>query len=234
MQSSGGCVPRDGWPTSRRRLIRNVTVLGATYIPPLPREPDPLHTAPHPVAPCKKRTFVAFAVSRCGLGWSSLAALKMSSDPFPSAPLPPASTQNPPARTQQRTGHPCSDGLPRLVLCHRGTLDPQATWLVRGWDGAEFFASRAIPKPERYVHYEPPCIWSRLRRSTTGLWTRTARPAPPRNYLSRPSSPAGGGGHPLYGIVDNLGCDWAAKSHAAREALEVLWQKRDGATLECG
>jgi len=30
-----------------------------------------------------------------------------------------------------------ADGTPHLVLCHRGSLDPLAYWLARGWEKEE-------------------------------------------------------------------------------------------------
>jgi|YNPBryunderm2012_1023409.scaffolds.fasta_scaffold32218_1 hypothetical protein len=44
------------------------------------------------------------------------------------------------------------DGPPRLALCQRGSLDPLAYWLARGW-AEEFFACTATTRQEYYARY---------------------------------------------------------------------------------
>ena len=42
---------------------------------------------------------------------------------------------------------------PRLILCHRGTLDPLAYWLDRGWPEDEFFAFTETRRQDLYRRY---------------------------------------------------------------------------------
>ena len=42
----------------------------------------------------------------------------------------------------------------RVVLCHRGSLDPLAYWLDRGWPEAEFYAFTGTCREEHYARYQ--------------------------------------------------------------------------------
>ena len=44
-------------------------------------------------------------------------------------------------------------GNSRTVLCHRGSLDPLAYWLDRGWTEEEFFAYTGTCLEEHYHRY---------------------------------------------------------------------------------
>ena len=112
---------------------------------------------------------------------------------------------------------------PRVILCHRGTLDPLAYWLDRGWPEDEFFAFTETQRQDLY------------RRYTAVIHLVTAADGAARAYKKwpeahRPEEPADAtridrllqqawGGHPNYYRIDNEGQDWPAKSQAAREIL---------------
>ncbi len=112
---------------------------------------------------------------------------------------------------------------PRLILCHRGTLDPLAYWLDRGWPEDEFFAFTETQRQDLY------------RRYTAVIHLVTAADGAARAYKKwpeahRPEEPADAiridrllqqawGGHPHYFRIDNEAQDWPAKSRAAREIL---------------
>jgi len=44
--------------------------------------------------------------------------------------------------------------VPRLVLCHRGSLDPLAYWLAYGWTEGWFFACTVTTRQEHYSRYD--------------------------------------------------------------------------------
>jgi predicted ATPase len=43
----------------------------------------------------------------------------------------------------------------RVILCHRGSLDPLAYWLDRGWPEEDFFASTGTRLEEHYRRADP-------------------------------------------------------------------------------
>jgi hypothetical protein len=113
---------------------------------------------------------------------------------------------------------------PHLTLCHRGSLDPLAYWLDRGWPEDEFFALTGTTLDEHY------------RRYTAVIHLVTAADGAPEAYkrwpeAHRPEQPADAirldrwlqqvwAGHPGYVRIDNDGKDWAEKSGEARKVLE--------------
>ncbi len=124
------------------------------------------------------------------------------------------------------------DGLKRalepedgyLILCHRGSLDPLAYWLDRGWSESEFFA------------YTETCREHLYRRYTAVIHLVTAADGAPNYYkrwpdAHRPETPEQAVhldrlleqvwcGHPHYFRLDNIGRDWATKSAEAKRILE--------------
>jgi hypothetical protein len=116
-----------------------------------------------------------------------------------------------------------SPGDPRFVLSHRGTLDPLAYWLDRGWPEEEFFR---FTRTKRVDHY---------RRYTAVLHLVTAADGAPMHYTNWPDAHRPETiedairldgllhqvwrDHPHYYRVDNKGRDWAAKSREARAIL---------------
>ena len=117
-------------------------------------------------------------------------------------------------------------GDPRTVLCHRGTLDPLAYWLDRGWDEASFFAYTRAAREDHYRRYKAVI---HLVTAADGAeahyvrWPDAHRPESIEHairldrLLERAWS-----GHPRYHRLDNANRDWAAKSAAAKELLAGL------------
>lgn len=115
---------------------------------------------------------------------------------------------------------------PRAILCNRGTLDPLAYWLDRGWLEDEFFAFTGTKREEHY------------RRYTAVIHLVTAADGAAAHYAKWPDAHRPEQiedairldgllhqvwrDHPHYYRVDNEGRDWAAKSEAARAVLSSL------------
>jgi len=121
-------------------------------------------------------------------------------------------------------------GDSRFILCHRGSLDPLAYWLDRGWPEEEFFAFTETRREEHY------------RRYAAVLHLVTAADGAPEAYTRWPEAHRPEQiedairldrllyqvwrGHPRYYRLDNEGRDWAAKSKKAREILAGLLPSR--------
>ncbi len=115
-------------------------------------------------------------------------------------------------------------GDARLVLCHRGSLDPLAYWLDRGWQEMEFFLYTGITREEHYARY------------AAVVHLVTAADGAPEHYRRRPDAPRvedqdaavrldallqkAWGEHPQYYRIGNAGRDWGAKAAAARAVLK--------------
>ncbi len=115
----------------------------------------------------------------------------------------------------------------RLVLCHRGALDPLAYWLDRGWAEGEFYEYTGTNREALY------------RRYTAVLHLVTAADGAAEHYTRwpdahRPEKPEDAvrldrllqyawGDHPAYYRLDNEGRDWPAKFQAAGAILERFW-----------
>lgn len=114
----------------------------------------------------------------------------------------------------------------RFILCHRGTLDPLAYWLDRGWPEKEFFAFTHTSQEEHYARYaavihlvtaadgaaEHYRRWPEAHRlETIEDAIRLDR------LLERAWS-----GHPHYCRIDNTGRDWIAKAAIARATLAAV------------
>lgn len=117
----------------------------------------------------------------------------------------------------------------RLALCHRGSLDPLAYWLARGWPEEEFFAFTATTRQEHYRRYAAVIHLVTAAEGSERAYRRypeAHRPEMPDeairlDHLLRQVW----GAHPRYVLLDNAGRDWAAKSAAARQALEALFRE---------
>ena len=115
---------------------------------------------------------------------------------------------------------------PRPVICHRGSLDPLAFWLQRGWGQDEFFAFTGLSRTEHYRRYAGVI---HLVTAAEGVpraytrWPHAHRPEEPEEavQLDRWLEEAWSG-HPHYTRLDNVGRDWAAKSREARAILSGL------------
>ena len=121
------------------------------------------------------------------------------------------------------------DGPPRLVLCHRGSLDPLAYWLARGWAEEEFFVYTATTRQEHYARYD--AIIHLVTAAEGALHAYRRYPEAHRGETPQEAVHLDGllrrvwGGHPRDVLIDNAGRDWPAKSAAARQALEQCWQE---------
>jgi hypothetical protein len=112
---------------------------------------------------------------------------------------------------------------PRIVLCHRGSLDPLAYWLDRGWPEEEFFACTETTREEHYRRYRAVI---HLVTAADGaeehylMWPHAHRPERPEDAVRLDRLLEGvWRGHPRYFRLDNAGRDWQAKSLAARAYL---------------
>lgn len=121
-----------------------------------------------------------------------------------------------------------ADGPPRLVLCHRGSLDPLAYWLARGWPEEAFFALTATTREGHYRRYAAVIHLVTAAEGAAHAYRRypeAHRPETPEeairlDHLLRQAW----GAHPRCVLLENSGRDWAAKSAAARQALEAIWR----------
>jgi len=112
----------------------------------------------------------------------------------------------------------------RLVLCHRGSLDPLAYWMARGWEEEEFFSFTCTNREEHY------------RRYTAVLHLVTAADGAAHAYKRYPEAHRPETAdesirldrllaqvwqdHPNYYRLDNAGVTWNDKSIQARHFIE--------------
>lgn len=111
----------------------------------------------------------------------------------------------------------------RAIICHRGSLDPLAFWLQRGWSEDDFFEFTETNRDEHY------------RRYTAVIHLVTAADGAPQQYTRWPEAhrpeeadeairldrwlQQAWSGHSKYFRIDNEDRDWPAKSKAARKIL---------------
>ena len=115
----------------------------------------------------------------------------------------------------------------RLILCHRGSLDPLAYWLERGWPEAEFFEYTQTTRADHYRRY---AAVIHLVTAADGAehayqrWPEAHRPETPQAAIriDRLLEHAWGA-HPRYLRIGNAGLDWPAKSARARQFLEEFF-----------
>lgn len=116
---------------------------------------------------------------------------------------------------------------PRTILCHRGSLDPLAYWLDRGWSQEAFF------------EFTGTCLEEHYRRYTAVIHLVTAADGASAHYTRWPQAHRPEEienairidqllhqvwrDHPAYYRLDNQNRDWAAKSQAARVILAELF-----------
>lgn len=111
----------------------------------------------------------------------------------------------------------------RAILCHRGSLDPLAYWLDRGWAEEGFFAYTGTTREEHYGRYTAVI---HLVTAADGAeahyrrWPEAHRPeeieeAVRLDRLLHRVWRA----HPGYYRIDNERSNWAAKSRQARAVL---------------
>lgn len=115
---------------------------------------------------------------------------------------------------------------PRAIICHRGSLDPLAFWLQRGWSEEEFFQFTGTTRASHYQRYTAVI---HLVTAAEGVarahtrWPHAQRPEEAEEAIQLDLwLREAWGDHPCYRFIDNAGRDWTAKSQAAREALAEL------------
>ena len=112
------------------------------------------------------------------------------------------------------------------IVCHRGSLDPLAYWLDRGWSSNEFFTFTNTTLESHYKRYD------------AVIHLVTAADGAIKHYSCWPDSHRKEKvedavrldrllvkvwrNHPAYYRIDNLGRDWEAKSLVARTLLAGL------------
>jgi hypothetical protein len=115
------------------------------------------------------------------------------------------------------------------ILCHRGSLDPLAYWLQRGWPEEQFYSYTDTSREEHY------------RRYVGVIHLVTAADGAPSEYHHWPEADRGETpeeailidqlleqvwcGHPRYVRIDNAARDWPAKLVVAKEVLAGMIQK---------
>ena len=119
----------------------------------------------------------------------------------------------------------------RFVLCHRGTLDPLAYWLDRGWSEDAFFR---FTKRSREDHFQRYVAVIHLVTAADGAlpyykrWPDAHRPETPAHaiHLDRLLEQVWSS-HSNCFYVDNRARDWEAKSKEARRILSSVLSKPD-------
>ena len=122
--------------------------------------------------------------------------------------------------------NPLIDSSINAFVCHRGSLDPLAYWLARGWLYADFFT---FTKTNLEAHY---------RRYDAVIHLVTAADGAIEHYSCWPESHRKEDvedavrldgllyevwhNHPFYYRIDNQGLDWEAKSLGSRTILSGL------------
>ena len=120
----------------------------------------------------------------------------------------------------------------RLILCHRGALDPLAYWLDRGWPEQEFFEYTVTTREGLYQRYTAVLHLITAADGAAEHYTRW----PDAHRPERPEDAIRLDGllyqvwrdHPAYYRLGNEGQDWAAKVRAAGAILERFWVDEPG------
>lgn len=118
------------------------------------------------------------------------------------------------------------DSGSRIILCHRGSLDPLAYWLDRGWSEDSFFS------------YTGTTWQGHLQRYTAVIHLVTAADGAEAYYqrwpkAHRPETAADAvrldsllgqvwSRHPCYFRIDNTDKDWSQKAETAIQALQQV------------
>jgi hypothetical protein len=114
----------------------------------------------------------------------------------------------------------------RLVLCHRGTLDPLAYWLDRGWPEDEFYTFTGTEREEHYRRYAAVIHLVTAADKAEAHYTRWPEAHRPERIEDAIRLDGllhqAWRDHPRYYRLGNEGRDWAAKSEEARSILSGL------------
>ena len=112
----------------------------------------------------------------------------------------------------------------RAILCHRGSLDPLAYWLDRGWNEEEFLRFSGTTRQEHYQRYSAVI---HLVTAADGAETHYRRwPDALRSELIEDAVRLDKllqyvwGKHPKYFLIDNEGKDWKTKADQVYEVLK--------------
>lgn len=115
---------------------------------------------------------------------------------------------------------------PRFILCHRGTLDPLAYWLDRGWPEDEFFTFTGTKREDHYRRYSAVIQLVTAADGAEEHYARWPEAHRPERFEDAIRLDAllhqVWRDHPRYFRLDNKGRDWAAKSEEARVILSGL------------
>jgi predicted ATPase len=114
----------------------------------------------------------------------------------------------------------------RIILCHRGSLDPLAYWLMRGWEEEEFFLFTGMRREEHFQRYTAVI---HLVTAADGAehayerWPDAHRPETMEESI-RLDHLLGKiwQNHPHYYQLDNHGISWEEKSMKAKEIIQRL------------
>jgi len=118
----------------------------------------------------------------------------------------------------------------RFILCDRGSLDPLAYWLARGWEQEEFFQYTATSLAEHYRRYAAVIhlvTTADGAEETYRYWPAAHRSETPEQAvrIDRLLQEAWGS-HPCYYRLDNAGKNWAGKAENDRRIIEELLMVR--------
>lgn len=119
------------------------------------------------------------------------------------------------------------------ILCHRGSLDPLAYWIDRGWQKEEFFSYTGTSREDHYQRYTAVL---HLVTAADGAeehytrWPKAHRPETIKDAvrLDRLLHQIWQG-HRNYYRIDNAGQNWDQKAAKARNYLSsLLTRERQG------
>lgn len=111
----------------------------------------------------------------------------------------------------------------KIILCHRGTLDPLAYWLYNGWSEKEFFDYIGMTRSQHYQRY-----FGVIHLQTTAFGVEDSyRTWPDAHRTETPEQAAeidrllsrAWNNHPRYVMVSHDDPGWDAKSRFARDIL---------------
>lgn len=124
----------------------------------------------------------------------------------------------------------------QVILCHRGTLDALAYWLMRGWRAADFFPETMPERAHiaRYagvLHLETAAIgaadfytrWPQAHRPETAAQAAAIDGACTQAWAA----------HPYRIAIANQNRTWSQKAAAARDAIESCLARVDQGRPGC-
>jgi len=121
------------------------------------------------------------------------------------------------------------DSSINALVCHRGSLDPLAYWLDRGWSYEDFFTFTNTTLEEHYRRYN--AVIHLVTAADGAIEHYSYWPESHRKEEIEDAVRLDGllyevwHNHPAYYRIDNQGCDWEAKSLVARTILTGLFRE---------